>query len=159
MNEVKLGRQNLLGTNVATQIAVVVRDIDKAIDAYSELLGVPKPNVIITDPDAGRDVYRGKSTRAQAKLAFFELGQVSLELIEPVGTDSVWYEVLAEKGEGVHHIAFNIQGTGEVTASLADHGMPVIQQGHYTGGMYTYVDSEAKLGVMLELLENFDAGE
>jgi len=84
MNEVKLGRQNLLGTNVATQIAVVVRDIDKAIDAYSELLGVPKPNVIITDPDAGRDVYRGKSTRAQAKLAFFELGQVRVEVVDGV---------------------------------------------------------------------------
>lgn len=144
-----------IGTTVVTQIAVVVKDMDRAIDAYSKVFGLPKPDVIVTDAEAGRDVYRGKPTNAQAKLAFFNLGQVSLELIQPLGGDSVWQEVLDERGECVHHIAFQIQGTEQVTDYLAQHDMPVIQQGHYTGGMYTYVDSEPVLGVMLELLENF----
>ena len=83
------------------------------------------------------------------------MGQVDIELIEPVGEDSVWHEVLAEKGEGVHHIAFQIKDTEGVTAFLDGSGIPTIQQGHYTGGMYSYVDSGPQLGVMLELLENF----
>jgi hypothetical protein len=145
-----------VGTHIVTQIAVVVKDIDKTSEAWSKVFGLPKPPVVITDAVAGEDVYRGERTYAQAKLAFFNLGQVALELIEPVGTDSVWYEVLAERGEGVHHIAFDIQGTEHVTEYLAEYGMPVIQQGKYTGGMYTYVDSEPVLKVMLELLENFD---
>jgi 4-hydroxyphenylpyruvate dioxygenase-like putative hemolysin len=99
--------------------------------------------------------YRGQPTEAQAKLAFFDMGQVQIELIEPLGGDSVWQEVLDEKGEGVHHIAFQVKGTDEVTDYLATHDIPVIQQGHYPGGMYTYVDSEPALSVMLELLENF----
>jgi len=145
-----------MGTHIVTQIAVVVKDINKSIEAYSRVFKLPKPNVMITDAEAGRDVYRGQPTKAQAKLAFFNMGQVSIELIEPVGTESVWYEVLERRGEGVHHIAFQIKGTDQVTEYLASEGMPVIQQGHYTGGMYTYVDSEPVLSVMLELLENFD---
>ncbi len=152
-----MSKKETLGTHVVTQIALVVKDVNKTAAAYSKILGLPMPEVMITgDPEAARATYRGQPTDAQAKLAFFDLGQVSLELIEPLGGDSVWQEVLDEKGEGVHHIAFQIKGTDEVTAALAEHGIPVIQQGHYTGGMYTYVDSEPALGVMLELLENFD---
>lgn len=145
-----------LGTHVVTQIAVVVKDIERAIDAYSRVLGLPKPEVRVTDPEQARGTYRGKPTNAAAKLAFFNLGQVTLELIEPLGKDSVWQEVLDKRGEGFHHIAFRVQDTPKVTAFLEEQGIPVIQQGHYTGGMYTYVDSEPVLGIMLELLENFE---
>lgn len=150
-----MGEQGI-GTTVVTQIAIVVKDIDKVIDAYSKILGLPKASVSVTDPVVARAQYRGQATDAQAKLAFFDLGQVTLELIEPLGGDSVWQEVLDEKGEGVHHIAFQVKDTDKVTDYLASHDIPVIQQGHYTGGMYTYVDSESTLGVMLELLENFE---
>ncbi len=146
-----------LGTNIVTQIAIVVEDIDKASEVYSRIFGLPKPEAQLTGaPEEAKGSYRGEATDARAKLAFFHMGQVSIELIEPVGRDSVWYEVLEEKGEGVHHIAFQIEGTDEVTDFLESEGMSVIQQGHYPGGMYTYVDSEPELGVMLELLENFD---
>ncbi len=148
--------KNGLGTHIVTQIAIVVKDIEKTSEAYSRILGLPKPPISISGGENARAVHRGKSTMAQAKLAFFDLGQVSLELIEPMGGDSVWQEVLDEKGEGVHHIAFHVKGTDKVTAYLAEHDIPVIQQGHYPGGMYTYVDSESKLSVMLELLENFE---
>jgi methylmalonyl-CoA/ethylmalonyl-CoA epimerase len=87
------------------------------------------------------------------------MGQVSLELIEPVGGPSTWQEFLDEKGEGVHHIAFRIKGTEQVVAYLEGKGIDVVQQGYYTGGMYTYVDSTSPLSVVLELLENFDTTE
>lgn len=150
-----------IGTNVVTQIGIVVKDIDKTIDAYCRILGLPRPGIMLTDPVAGHDTYHGERTQAQAKLAFFNMGQVQIELIEPIrgSGKNVWQDVLDEKGEGVHHIAFNIQGTDQVTGYLAGHDIPVLQQGHYTGGMYTYVDSAPALGVMLELLENFPKEE
>ncbi len=144
-----------IGTNIVTQIAIVVKDIDKTSEAWSKVFGLPKPEPIIAGGPEANAVYRGQLTDAQAKLAFFDLGQVSLELIEPLGGDSVWQEVLDQKGEGVHHIAFQIKGTDQVTSYLAEHDIPIIQQGEYTGGMYTYVDSEPVLRVVLELLENF----
>ena len=145
-----------IGTHIVTQIAIVVKDIEKTSEAFSQILGIPKPPVSMTGGESARATYRGQPTQAQAKLAFFNFGQVALELIEPMGEGSVWQEVLDQKGEGVHHIAFNVKGTDKVTEYLAEHDIPVIQQGHYPGGMYTYVDSESKSAVMLELLENFD---
>lgn len=149
-----------LGTTIVCQIGLIVRDIEKSAQAYSEVFGLPRPDVIITDTvDVAKTNYRGASTTARAKLAFFDMGQVSLELIEPVGEPSTWQEFLNEKGEGVHHIAFRIKGTEQVVAYLEGKGIDVVQQGYYTGGMYTYVDSTSVLGVVLELLENFDTTE
>jgi hypothetical protein len=56
----------------------------------------------------------------------------------------------------VHHIAFVVNDTEQVVKGLAEKDMPMVQQGHYTGGMYTYVDAVEKLGLTLELLENFN---
>jgi 4-hydroxyphenylpyruvate dioxygenase-like putative hemolysin len=149
-----------LGTHLVCQIGLIVQDIEKSAQAYSEIFDLPEPDVIITDPvDFAKTTYRGASTTARAKLAFFDMGQVSLELIEPIGGPSTWQEFLDEKGEGVHHIAFRIKGTTQVVAYLEGKGIDVVQQGKYTGGMYTYVDSASALGVVLELLEDFDSPE
>jgi len=146
-----------LGTATVTQIGLVVADIDKSIDAYCAVLGLPRPNVIVTDEYAkAQTSYRGHPTPARAKLAFFDLGQVSLELIEPVGEPSTWKEALEKNGEGVHHIAFQIKDTAQVVKNLESNGIEMVQQGQYSGGMYTYMDATQKLGLVLELLENFD---
>jgi methylmalonyl-CoA/ethylmalonyl-CoA epimerase len=146
-----------IGTNVVCQVGLVVRDIERSIEAYSRVFGVPKPEFIVTDEQKiAHTRYRGEPTDARAKLAFFEMGQVTLELIEPIGSPSTWQEFLDERGEGVHHIAFFVKDTDQVVASLEQNDIAVIQQGDYTGGRYTYVDSASALGVILELLENFD---
>ena len=146
-----------LGTNIVVQVGIIVKDIQKTLDGYVDVLGLEKcPDIILTDgPDKSNMKYRGKTSEAVAKLAFVHMGQVDIELIEPVGGPSTWKEFLDEHGEGVHHIAFFVKGTDQVVAYLEGKGIAKVQQGDYTGGMYTYMDSAAKLGVMLELLENF----
>ena len=89
--------KNGLGTHIVTQIGIVVKDIEKTSEAFSRILGLPKPPISITGGESARAVNRGKPTTAQAKLAFFNLGQVAIELIEPMGGDSVWQEVLDER--------------------------------------------------------------
>jgi methylmalonyl-CoA/ethylmalonyl-CoA epimerase len=146
-----------LGTTTVTQIGLVVEDINRSIDAYCSVLGLPRPNIIITDEyQKAQTNYRGHPTPARAKLAFFDLGQVSLELIEPVGEPSTWKEALEKNGEGFHHIAFQIKDTDRVVNNLEANGIEMVQQGQYTGGMYTYLDATQKLGLVLELLENFE---
>ncbi|GAP06498.1 methylmalonyl-CoA epimerase [Anaerolinea thermolimosa] len=145
-----------LGTNIITQIGIVVHDIEKYIDAYCSILGLPRPQVILTDEyEKARTIYQGKPTYARAKLAFFDMGQVQIELIEPVDGPSTWKEFLENNGEGVHHIAFQIKDTPDVVTYLENKGIPMVQQGYYTGGMYSYLDASSQLGVILELLENF----
>ena len=147
--------ENMLGTNVVCQVAMVVRDIDAASAAWAAVLGVPKPPARLTAPLAETDArFRGQPTDARAKLAFFDMGQVNLELIEPVGRPSTWGEFLDTRGEGLHHIAFRVKGMDEIVARLEAAGLPAVQRGNYTGGRYAYIDSQDKLKAILELLEN-----
>ena len=89
------------------QVAVVVENIEEVAERWARLLGVPKPQVIETEEwEKTRMTYRGSPSRGRAKLAFFDLGGVTLELIEPVGGPSTWSEFLEEQGPGIHHIAF-----------------------------------------------------
>jgi catechol 2,3-dioxygenase-like lactoylglutathione lyase family enzyme len=148
----------LLGGTVVCQVGLIVRDVERAAEAYSRILGLPAPEITTTgDPGFTRATYRGEPTDARARLAFFDLGQVQLELIEPIGAPSTWQEFLDEKGEGVHHIAFTVADTDEVTGRLAEQGIDVVQQGQWATGQYTYVETGAELGVILELLEHFEA--
>ena len=148
-----------VGTNVICQVGLIVRDIERSIAVYSRVFGMPEPEVIVTDgPEIAHTRFKGEPTDARAKLAFFQMGQVSLELIEPIGGPSTWREFLDEKGEGVHHIAFFVKDTDEAVRFLDGEDISVVQQGDYTGGRYTYLDSASALGVALELLENFSNG-
>ncbi|GLG02364.1 lactoylglutathione lyase [Alicyclobacillus hesperidum subsp. aegles] len=147
--------QGILGTKVIAQIGILVHDIEATSKAYAEMLGVEVPTWNWTDTaDIAKTEYLGQPTEARAKLAFFNLGGLQLELIEPDHNPSTWRECLDRNGEGPHHIAFLVNGMKQVVKRLEDRGMPVLQRGEYTGGRYAYIDAERDLKVILELLEN-----
>ena len=144
-----------LGTTTVMQVGIIVRDIEAKAQAWSEILGIPVPEIMITDSyEQAQTEYQGERSDARAKLAFFHLGQVSLELIEPIGEPSTWNDQLVAHGDSLHHIAFVVKGMAEKTAYLNGVGLPLVQRGEYTGGRYAYFDGAAKLGAILELLEN-----
>ena len=146
-----------LGNNIVTQVGIIVRDIETKARAWSEILGLPLPNIIITDTvDKAQTEYNGKPTIARAKLAFFHMGQLDVELIEPIDGPSTWKDQLEGHGDSLHHIAFVIEGMQDKVAYLDSKGVPLVQRGEYTGGRYAYLDGVAQLGTVLELLENDD---
>jgi catechol 2,3-dioxygenase-like lactoylglutathione lyase family enzyme len=147
-----------IGTNVICQIALIVGDIDRTRRDYADVFQLPVPEIIETGPLSETQAnYRGQPTEARAKLAFFNMGeQLNLELIEPIGRPSTWGEYLDTHGEGVHHIAFRVEGTEQVVAYLEGKGMDLVQTGVFPGGRYAYIDSMDKLKVTLELLEGTD---
>lgn len=144
-----------LGNNVVTQVGIIVRDIETKARAWSEILGLPMPEIIITDTvDKAQTEYNGKSTPARAKQAFFHTGQLDVDLIEPIDGPSTWKDQLDQHGDSLHHIAFQVKGMQEKVAYLGSKGVPLLQRGEYTGGRYAYLDGIAQLGTVLELLEN-----
>jgi catechol 2,3-dioxygenase-like lactoylglutathione lyase family enzyme len=144
-----------LGTTTITQVGIIVRDIEAKARAWAQILGLPMPEIITTAPvDVAHTEYQGQPTPARAKLAFFHMGQVDVELIEPIGAPSTWRDHLNAHGDSVHHIAFRIHSMQGKLAYLSENSIPLVQRGDYTGGRYAYVDSIAQLGVILELLEN-----
>jgi methylmalonyl-CoA/ethylmalonyl-CoA epimerase len=146
------------GNNVICQVGLLVNDIEATARRYCEVFGMEMPPILETPGYAiSKTTYHAEPCDATAKLAFFTMGQVQIELIEPDAQPSVWRDYLNAHGEGVHHIAFKIEDTDRTVQHLKGHGIEVLQQGLYSdaSGRYTYVDSEAVLGVMLELLQNF----
>ncbi len=149
------GAQEKFGKGQVTQIGLVVNDIEKASEKWAAILGfseVPEP--IITDEyDKAHTQFEGAPTEAQAKLAFFRLENLTIELIEPVGKKSTWYEYLKKHGEGIHHIAFNVDGMEKSVNYLENKGGRQVQKGDFTGGSYSYVEMP-EIGVIFELLTN-----
>jgi catechol 2,3-dioxygenase-like lactoylglutathione lyase family enzyme len=144
-----------LGSTTLAQVALVVRDIEATAKRYAEIFNLPVPEVITLAP--GLEVtqtYQGQPSNARAKLAFFQLGPVQLELIEPMGGESTWQEVLDRKGEGFHHLAFWVEGMQKSADFLKGHGIRMVQRGDMGEGQFAYFDAEAQLGVVLELLEH-----
>ena len=144
-----------LGTMEISQIGLVVSNVEATARAWADILGLPVPPIIVTDPvDVAQTEYMREPTPAQAKLAFFRFDNVDVELIEPLGEPSTWRDQLEQHGSSLHHIAFRIQGMQEKMAYLDRKGISLIQRGEYTGGRYAYLDAIESLGLILELLEN-----
>lgn len=147
----------MFGGGVITQIGLVVKDIEKTSKAYADFLGVDSPESFLTDTvEKAHTEFKGESTEARAKLVFFQLENITIELIEPVGGPSTWQDFLETKGEGIHHIAFEIKRMEKKIRLLAGKDMPLLQSGDYEGGRYSYIESTKQLGTILELLENFN---
>jgi len=145
------------GMKTIVQVAIVTRNIEASAKRWAEVLGLPAPSITTTRPgEEVKVVYKGKPSSGRAKLAFFRLGQVVLELIEPVGGDTSWRQFLDEHGEGVQHLGFQVQNLDEAIARAARMGMPVLHRGRYDrdNGDYVYVDSEKALGVTIEFLHS-----
>jgi hypothetical protein len=146
----------ILQNKNVTQVALVVKDIDKASAAWSKLLGTDKPEPSIAENFSGRPtLYKGNPSDAKAKLAFFTMDNLQVELIQPLGPGSTWQEYLDTHGEGIHHIAFNVKGIDAMEEKFLKNGNPTVMRGGWDGGAYSYIDATQDLGCILELLENY----
>lgn len=145
------------GMEKVVQIAIVVKDIEKAAKHWAELLNKPVPEIRTTRPGKEVDViYRGKPSNGQVKLTFFILGEVVIELLEPITEGTAWKEFLDEKGEGVQHIGFKVVDADKMSAELEKAGYPMFHKGRYDSddGTYIYHDTQDALGVVIELLHS-----
>lgn len=143
---------NGIDTTAVIQVAIVVRDLDATVKAWTEFLGIGPSELMVsgTLAEAGTE-YRGAATGARCRIAFFDFGQCRLELLEPIDAPSVWSDHLMKRGEGVQHIAFAVRGMGNGIEEFDRLGIRLAQRGD--NGRYAYFDSEARLGTMIELLE------
>lgn len=139
------------------QVGIIVPDIEKAIDSYAKFFNMDKPDITLAEnPDDNPTTYRSTQTDASCKLAFFNLENIQLELIQPVGGPSTWYDFLEETGGGIHHIAFWITDMEDHLQKLDGMGIKEIQRGGWTGGQYRYLETPGKMSIIVELLENFN---
>lgn len=126
------------------QIAWVTYDLDATETALTGLLGAKKwvrmPEVHF-GPDACR--YRDGPADFVASISLSYLGDMQLELIQPVRGENIYSDFLAESGPGLHHICVEVQDPdsfADAVAAATEQGATVVQQGVMPGGMrFAYV--------------------
>src|SRR5216684_3468106 len=138
--------------NRVNQIALVVRDLDAAMRRYWELLGIGPWRVYTYGPPLVHDMtYRGRAQDYRMRLALAQVGEIMLELIQPLSGESIYVEHLERKGEGLHHLGVFVPSFDEAVAEVQRRGYAILQSGRGYGrwgdGGYAYLDTEGDLGV------------
>ncbi|NLE08157.1 MAG: hypothetical protein GX631_02730 [Dehalococcoidales bacterium] len=122
-----------------TQIGVVVSDVEKTIDRLS-LLGIGPFNRLNLPPDR-IEYFRGKEMAAEFDIRNTMLGNVQLELIEPLKGDSPHMEFLRTKGEGIQHVMYLVDDLSETVNALTAKGVEILLDARSPEGKgIVYVD-------------------
>jgi methylmalonyl-CoA/ethylmalonyl-CoA epimerase len=150
--------ENSGGMSSVDQVAVVVRDLDEAMEHYTNDLGIGPWAVYTFSPDWIKDMtFRGKEQGYTMKLALAQLGPVMYELIEPVQGPSSYEEFLNEHGEGLHHLGYFVEDIDAEISNMEAKGFPLLQSGRGMGtagdGAYAYFETESALGHIIEAIQ------
>lgn len=149
----------LLGGRAPSQIAIIVNDIEASKESYAAFLGLDvPPTQDVGKYEITKTEYMGQSAPlASCKLAFFDMGNIQLELIEPNAEKSTWRDHLEKHGEGLHHFGYNVPDIFKAMDDMKAQGYTLTQFGYYgdASGAYAYFDATKDLKCYIELLCSF----
>ena len=142
------------------QVAIVVNDLELVAKNYWDILGIGPWAIYEWETPLVYDrTYRGEKAWAREKIALVQVGDVQLELVQPVDGPSIYRDWLQEHGEGIHHMNFVVDDLAETSAALANEGFPLIQSGKFgppaEKGAYAYFD----IGPLRAIWEPVHAGD
>jgi methylmalonyl-CoA/ethylmalonyl-CoA epimerase len=123
-------------------VAVVVRDLDVALDFYRGALGMELEVVLPIESDGVR-------------IAFLPVGESKMELVEPTDPTTGVARFLESRGEGFHHVCFEVDDLAAELERLARDGVELIDQAPRKGaeGPVAFIHPRAGHGVLVELIE------
>ena len=142
------------------QIGIMVRDLEATIQHYVDEYGIgPWQRHEELTPDNAKDVriYGQPAALWRVAAASAMVGQVMWELIEPLDDESIFARFLAEKGEGVHHIAVATPNFDEAVTAQAERGDELALSGTFSGIRVAYLPTDRDLGVLLEIFDGLPA--
>jgi methylmalonyl-CoA/ethylmalonyl-CoA epimerase len=143
--------KKILGLDKVNQVGIVVRDMDKAIKNYWEIFGISFPKVVV--PDYFNRVYRGKPENFRMKIGLAIMGELQIELIQPLEGKTIYGEFLEKWGDGIHHLGFDLNNLDERVAAFQKLGIGVLMSGERVGGKFAYMDTEGTVGIIIELIQ------
>ena len=124
-------------------IGIAVHDIEEASKFYTDVLGL-KMEGMEEVPDQ------------KVKVAFFPIGVVRIELIQPTSPDSPVAKHLEKKGQGMHHIAYQVEDAGAEVEKLLSEEVRMVDQQPRKGAhdtLIAFVHPKASGGVLTELVQ------
>ena len=136
------------------QISIVVRDLEATLATYVEEYGIGPWEIYEFNPETVSEMSRDDAPSAfRFRIAVTMVGSVQWELVQPLEDTGVFAEFLAEKGEGVHHVAVAGRGYPETHEAMRANGRRMLQGGHYNGVTFAYMSTGDDLGVITEIFD------
>jgi len=127
-------------------VGIAVNSIDEALKFFRDALGLELESVEEV-PDQ------------KVKIAFLPVGETHIELLEPTSPDSNVAKFIESKGEGVHHLAFNVADIASTLDTLKEKGVPFIDKEPRTGGgnkKIAFMHPKGTHRVLMELCQDMD---
>ena len=144
----------------AVQIGIVVRDLDATMRKYVDDYGIGPWQIFEFNPGNAQDLREhGRPAQRSWRLAVAMVGQMQWELIEPLDTESIYARFLAEKGEGVHHIAVATPSFDDAVAAQAARGTALALSGEFSGIKVAYLPTDRDLGTLIEIANGVSASK
>lgn len=141
--------------NETVQIGIVVRDLEATMQRYVDEYGIGPWEVHEFAAGNAEDLHEhGRPVERSWRLATTMVGQVQWELIEPRDDESDYARFLAEKGEGVHHVAVAPTSYDRALAEEANRGRAPVLTGTFSGFRVAYLPTERDLGVIVEIFSD-----
>ncbi len=151
MVTVKAGQYNV------EQIGLVVPDLDQAMQYYWRLCGIGPWNVYTNSAPPLKCVYRGQPANYKVKVALALTGEVQMELIEYIEGDTIHRDFIQAGQQGIEHFGVMVPDLDEALKPYTRKGISILQQvdglGLSKDGRYAYLDTQATLGTVLELIQ------
>jgi methylmalonyl-CoA epimerase len=123
-------------------VALIVRSIDDALGLWRDSLGLELETIMDIESD-------------QVRIAFLGVGESKIELVEPTDDTTGVARFLETKGEGFHHVCFEVANLAETLLKLEIGGLELIDTAPRRGaeGPVAFIHPRACHGVLVELIE------
>jgi len=124
-------------------IGVAVRDMDAAIALYEKM--------------GAKLLARETAKDGSADLAMLDLGGDLIEPISPLRDDTKLAKFIQERGEGLHHVAFDVKNIEAVIADLKAQGFEMIDEKSrpgFGGHLIAFIQPKSTMGTLWELVED-----
>lgn len=129
--------------NKIEHIGIAVNNLDEAIATYTQLLGTT--------------CYKTETVESEGvKTAFFQVGESKIELLEASNENSPIAKFIAKKGEGIHHIAFDVTNITVSMKELAEKGFQLLNEVPKNGAdnkLVAFLHPKSANGVLVELCQ------
>lgn len=128
-------------------IGIAVKDLDAANALYTRLLGVPP--------------YKQEEVESEkVQTSFFQTGQSKIELLVGTAPESAISRYIEKRGEGIHHMAFEVQDIKAEMARLATEGFRILNEEPKKGAdnkLVCFIHPKSANGVLVELCQTIPA--
>ena len=133
--------------NKIDHIAIAVKNLDEEITRYRDVLGLE---------------FLGREVVAEQKVtvAFFKVGDVFIELLEPLSADSPVSAFIEKKGGGLHHISFEVDDIRGDIQRLGEKNVQMLDREPRRGAhnaLIAFAHPRSFSGVLYELKQKGDA--